>query len=131
VYKILLPEEEDRDVHGNVEIHSKYFKRACKLAVAEGSGIAIFHSHLRPGWQGMSVDDFKTERSYSATAQSLTELPLVGLTLGTDGAFSARVWEEVNEWEEKRWAATVRVVGEKLFVTYHDGLRPKPGFKEV
>jgi molybdopterin/thiamine biosynthesis adenylyltransferase len=131
IHKVILPEDGDRDVHGNVEIHSQYFKRVCKLAMAEDSGIILLHSHIGPGWQGMSVDDFKTERSYSTTSQSLTELPLVGLTLGTDGAFSARVWEEVNEWEEKRWAATVRVVGEKLSVTYHDGLRPKPGFKEV
>lgn len=131
IYKLILPEDGDREVHGNVSINSQYFKKACALALEEGSGIVLLHSHLGPGWQGMSVDDFKTERSYAPTAESLTELPLIGLTLGTDGAFSARLWEENNGWYETRWAATVRVVGQKLTVTYHDALRPKPEFKEI
>lgn len=131
IHEIVLPDDGDRDVHGNVEIHSKYFKRVCKLAVEQNSGIALLHSHLRPGWQGMSVDDFITERSYAANSESLTELPLVGLTMGTDGAWSARFWEEQNEWYEKRWAATVRVVGKELNVSFHDGLRPKPEFREI
>jgi molybdopterin/thiamine biosynthesis adenylyltransferase len=37
----------------------------------------------------------------------------------------------LNGWYEKRWASTVRVVGKKLTVTYHDGIRPKPEFKEI
>jgi molybdopterin/thiamine biosynthesis adenylyltransferase len=131
IHKVVLPVDGDRDVHGNVEIHSQYFKRVCKLAAEEKSGIVLLHSHLGPGWQGMSIDDFTTERSYAANAESLTELPFVGLTLGTDGAWSARFWEEQNGWYEKRWAATVRVVGKDLKVTYHDGLRPKPVFREI
>jgi molybdopterin/thiamine biosynthesis adenylyltransferase len=131
IHKIILPEDGDREVHGNVDINPQYFKRACKLAMEDESGIAVLHSHPGPGWQGMSVDDFATERSYAPNADSLTGLPLVGLTLGTDGAWSARVWEEVNSWYEQRWAAIVRVVGQKLSLTYHDGLRPKPEFKEV
>lgn len=131
VHEIILPLEDDREVHGNVEIHSQYFKRVCKLAAETNSGIVLLHSHLGPGWQGMSIDDFATERSYAGNAESLTELPLVGLTLGTDGAWSARFWEEQNRWYEKRWAATVRVVGRGLNVTYHDGLRPRPVFREI
>jgi molybdopterin/thiamine biosynthesis adenylyltransferase len=131
IHQVIFPEEGDREVHGNVDIHSQYFKRACKLAAEQNSGLVLLHSHLGPGWQGMSIDDFATERSYAANAESLTDLPLVGLTLGTDGAWSARFWEEQNEWYEKRWAASVRVVGKDLKITYHDGLRPKPVFREI
>ncbi|RYE27485.1 MAG: ThiF family adenylyltransferase [Sphingobacteriaceae bacterium] len=131
IYRVVLPEKGDREVHGNVEINSQYFKRVCKLAAAENAGVVLLHSHLGPGWQGMSTDDFVTERSYAVNTESLTDLPLIGCTLGTDGALSARIWEENNGWYEKRWAVTVRVVGQKLSVTYHDGLRPRPAFKEV
>lgn len=131
IHRVILPEDGDREVHGNVDINAKYFKRVCKLAMEEKSGIVLLHSHPASGWQGMSVDDFATERSYASNADSLTQLPLVGLTLGTDGAWSARVWEQLNGWYEKRWAETVRVVGQKLSVTYHDGLRPTPEFKEI
>ncbi len=130
-YKAVLPERGDRDIHGNVSINSQYFKRVCTLAKEENSGIALIHSHLTAGWQGMSVDDFVTERSYASATDSLTELPLVGLTVGTDGAISARVWEESNGWYDKRWGTTARIVGKKLSVTYHDALRPRPTFKEI
>lgn len=131
IHDIIFPENGDREIQGNVEINIQYFKGICRIAKQEGSGIALIHSHLVSGWQGMSTDDFTTERSYASTAESLTELPLIGLTLGTDGAFSARIWEENNEWYEKKWASTVRIVGKKLSVTYHDDLRPKPTFKEI
>jgi molybdopterin/thiamine biosynthesis adenylyltransferase len=131
IYKIILPEEGDRDVHGNVDINPQYFKRACRLAMEEKSGVVLLHSHPNAGWQGMSLDDFKTERSYAPTVETLTGMPFIGLTLGTDNAWSARLWEHINGWHEKRWASTVRVVGQKLAVTYHDGIRPKPGFKEI
>lgn len=131
IHQLVLPEDGDRDIHGNVELHSQYFKRVCKLATQENSGIVLLHSHLGPGWQGMSTDDFVTERSYAANAESLTDVPFVGLTLGTDGAWSARFWEEQNDWYEKRWADSVRVVGKELSITYHDGLRPRPVFREI
>ncbi|MFI5161225.1 MAG: HesA/MoeB/ThiF family protein [Sphingobacteriales bacterium] len=131
IYKIILPEDGDRDVHGNVDINPQYFKRVCKSAMEEKSGAILLHSHPDAGWQGVSQDDFKTERTYARTVETLTGLPFVGLTLGTDNAWSARVWEHINNWHEKRWASTVRVVGKKLMVTYHDGIRPKPEFKEI
>jgi hypothetical protein len=82
IYKIILPEDGDRDVHGNVDINPQYFKRVCRLAMEENSGVMLLHSHPSPGWQGMSSDDFKTERSYASTAETLTDHSFIGLTLG-------------------------------------------------
>jgi len=131
IHQIILPEEEERNVHGNVEISSKYFKRACMMAAKEKSGIVLLHSHTGPGWQGMSMDDFSSERSYASTVETITGLPFVGLTLATDRVWSGRFWEEQNGWYERRWAATVRVVGKHLKVSFHDGLRPEPAFREI
>jgi molybdopterin/thiamine biosynthesis adenylyltransferase len=131
IHKVILPDEGDRKVQGNVLINPQYFRRVCKIASAEKSGIVLLHSHLGPGWQGMSFDDIKTECSYSDTSLTLSGLPFVGLTLGTDGTWSARIWEYVNEWYERKLAATVRVVGQRLNVSYCDSLRPRPTFKET
>lgn len=131
IHEIIFPEEGDRAVHGNASINPQYFQRACQMAMQKNSGLVLLHSHLGPGWQGMSPPDFVTERSYSPTSLTLTELPFVGLTLGTDRTWSARVWEYTNEWHEAKWAATVRVAGKALKVSYDDRLRPKPEYKNI
>ncbi|GAB3923490.1 HesA/MoeB/ThiF family protein [Larkinella terrae] len=131
IYKIILPEEGDRRVQGNVLINPQYFRRVCRIAAAEKSGIVLLHSHLGPGWQGMSLDDVKTEYGFSDTSLTLSGLPFVGLTLGTDKTWSARVWEYLNGWYDRKQATSVRVVGQRLSVSYHDGLRPRPTFKET
>jgi molybdopterin-synthase adenylyltransferase len=131
IYRVILPEDGDREVHGNATINSRFFRRVCQLAVQEESGVVLLHSHLGPGWQGMSEDDFATERGYSEPGQGLTDLPFVGLTLGTDESWSARLWEYANGWHEQRSASTVRVIGKSLRVSYDDRLRPRPRFKEV
>lgn len=131
LYKVVLPEEGDRDVHGNVMLHPQFFRRVCRLAAAEGAGVALLHSHLGPGWQGMSSDDVKTEHGYAEPAHTLTDLPFVGLTLGTDGTWSARAWTPTGDEYERQFAATVRVVGQKLDVSYYDRLRPRPHYKNI
>lgn len=131
LYKVILPEEGDRDVHGNVMLHPQFFRRVCHLAAAEGAGVVLLHSHLGPGWQGVSPDDVKTELSYAEPAHTVTDLPFVGLTLGTDGTWSARVWEHANGTYERKFAATVRVVGKKLDISYFDRLRPRPKYKNI
>lgn len=131
IYKLILPEDGDRDVHGNVGIQPQYFRRVCELALAEQSGMVLLHSHLGPGWQGMSPDDFITERGYATPGFTLTDLPFVGLTLGTDQTWSGRLWEYTNGWQEQRPAATVRVSGKRLAVSYDDRLRPRPQYKNI
>jgi hypothetical protein len=131
VHQIIFPEEGDRIVHENVKIIPQYFKRACQLAAAAGSGLVLVHSHTNPGWQGMSLDDIRTECGYSSTALTLSDLPFVGLTLATDKSWSGRIWEYLNGWYERNMAATIRVVGRSLRVSYNDTLRKPPAFKNT
>jgi len=131
LYRAILPQPGERRVHGNASFLPGYFERAVAEAAAENAGLAFLHSHLGPGWQGMSDDDVRAEKTHAAAAKGATGLPLVGLTLGTDGAWSARFWEKTApRTYERRWCTNVRVVGEELRVTYADHLVPPPQPKE-
>ena len=127
LHSLILPEAGDRKVHGNVSYSPEYFERALSVASAAGGGLAFMHSHIGPGWQGMSQDDIVAEQRQSPAAFGATNLPLLGLTIGTDGAWSARLWEKTGKRQyEKRWCQSVRVVGDRLQVTYHDAAMPVP-----
>src|SRR5438309_5822495 len=95
LYRAVLPKLGDREVHGNASFNPQYFESALAEAVTEGGGLAFLHSHLGPGWQAMSDDDVNAERGHAAATLAATGLPLVGLTAGTDGAWSARFWPKV------------------------------------
>ena len=131
--QVTLPEDGERILQGNVAFTAEYVQRVLQLAESRdgadgGYGIALLHSHLGPGWQDMSRDDVIAERDRLASAVAgRTRLPLVGLTRGTDGAWSGRFWvREGHRTYRRRWAATVRVVGQRLRITYHPTLRPAP-----
>jgi molybdopterin-synthase adenylyltransferase len=125
--RLILPQPGERLVHGNASFLPAYFQRALGEAMAAGAGLAFLHSHPAPGWQGMSPDDVRAEDGHAAAAKGATGLPLVGLTLGTDGAWSARFWEKIGPRRyERRWCVSSRVVGERMAVTFHDGLLPPP-----
>src|SRR5215469_9013685 len=129
--RLILPREGERDVHGNASFRPEYFERALGEAVESQGGLAFLHSHLGPGWQDMSADDIRAELGHAAATKGATGLPLVGLTLATDGAWSARFWEKNGPQKyERRWCENVRVVGDPFSVTYADKLRPPPRFKE-
>lgn len=125
--QIILPEEDERNVHGNVGFLPHYFERVLKIAAERKEGIAFLHSHPSSGWQGMSEDDIIAETRISPSIMGLTGLPLLGLTLGTDGAWSGRFWIK-NEKEKRKynrnWCDTVRVIGKKLSITFNDALLP-------
>ncbi len=131
IHKIILPNEGDRNIHGNATINPDYIKKVCRIAATEKSGIVLLHSHPSMGWQGMSIDDICTEQKINGVAPELTDLPFVGLTMGLDGTWSARIWEYNNGWFERKMAAKIRVVGKRLHVHYNDTLVPKPSFKEI
>jgi hypothetical protein len=128
IYRLLLPLRGERNVHGNVSFEPQYFQRALSEAVTEGAGVALLHSHPGGrGWQGMSSDDINTESGHAAAVYGATLLPFVGLTIAGDGAWAARFWERTApRVYERRDCATVRVVGERLRVTYMDRLAPPP-----
>lgn len=127
ITEMVLPQPSERQVHGNASFLPAYVERVAALAAGKKAGIAFLHSHLGPGWQGMSNDDIIAEKRLAPVAQGASALPLIGLTLGTDGAWSARFWEKRAPREyERRWCESVRVVGDALRVTYYDTLMPVP-----
>jgi molybdopterin-synthase adenylyltransferase len=76
----------------------------------------------------MSRDDIVAERDrLGGAVAARTNLPVLGMTLGTDGSWSARFWTRDGPKNYgRRWAANVRVVGENLRNTFHPELRPRP-----
>jgi len=128
----ILPAQNDRHVHGNASTTGDYLGRASQIASERGAGLVFLHSHPYPGWQGMSPDDINTERRQAVTAKATTGLPLVGLTLGTDGAWSARFWIKTTpKTYERYWCESVRIVGGRgVEITFNDRLLPAPSFRE-
>lgn len=128
----VLPIAGDRQRHGNASFNPQYFERVCSLAMKERCGIAFLHSHPGNGWQGMSRDDINAEMRLAGAAAGLTDLPLVGLTVGHDGTWSGRFWAHVQGKEYSlNWCRAVRVVGNRLCVSFADQLFPKPEFREL
>jgi hypothetical protein len=124
----LLPGEEERILEGNVSFTSDYLSRAL-ASLEPGTGLALIHSHLGPGWQGMSEDDIVAERDRLAAAVSgRSELPLLGMTWGTDGTWSARAWGRTASFTYERVEIpVVRVAApDRLSLSFHPVLRPEP-----
>jgi molybdopterin-synthase adenylyltransferase len=127
VHELVLPEPGELELDGNVSFSGAYLDRASELAAAAESGLVLMHNHFGPGWQGMSEDDVATERKRAPFALTATGLPLVGMTLGTDGAWSGRFWLRTGGRQyDRRSCETVRVVGSSLLMTYHPELQPIP-----
>jgi molybdopterin/thiamine biosynthesis adenylyltransferase len=128
IHRLILPEPGDRNVHGNVSFEPSFFERALTDAAFEGAGLALMHSHpLGVGWQGMSRDDVTTEQGTAGAVFGATRRPFVGLTIAGDGAWSARFWERTApRIYSRKNCATVRVLSDRLSVTYMDELAPPP-----
>jgi hypothetical protein len=129
--ELVLPEAGERILQGNVSFTAGYLERVLQRARASGMGVALLHNHFTPGWQGMSDDDVDAERGRAARVLTATNLPLLGMTIATDEAWSARFWPRTAPRTYRRqWCETVRVVGQRLRVTYHPQLRPAPAWGE-
>ena len=132
LYEILLPRDDERLLHGNASFQPGYFARAIRTAITDHVGLAFMHSHPGAGWQGMSQFDVEAERDVLAYPAVATGLPLLGLTIGSDGYWSARFWEK-SEGEMVRTPCTkVRVVGPDSYRLYFDdNIVPRPERREV
>jgi molybdopterin-synthase adenylyltransferase len=123
----ILPRDGERNVHGNASFMPHYFDRALDVALESQSGLAFLHAHLGPGWQPMSPDDSDTERKRAGAILGATALPLLGMTIGTDGSISARFWNRIAPRTfEPAWCESVRVVGEAMRVFFDDTQVPPP-----
>ncbi|MBF2754375.1 MAG: ThiF family adenylyltransferase [Gammaproteobacteria bacterium AqS3] len=132
IYKAILPHEGERNLHGNVEFNPNYLSRAINLACREGAGLAFMHSHPSDGWQAMSQPDVVAEKEAIFYPAQATQLPLLGLTVGTDGYWSARFWIREGRKNQIHWCQKVRVVGEKKYQLYHnDALAPAPKRRNI
>ena len=123
------PEDGDRFLHGNATITADYVLRAAHIAQQQDSGLALLHSHPKAnGWQSMSGPDREAESSYANLAREITGQPLVGMTLaGVDTTWSARHWDVgTGPNIECTHATNVRVVGDRLAVSWNNKLRPPP-----
>lgn len=131
VIEIVLPRNGERKLDGGASFLPSYVERVIAAALEQEAGIAFLHSHFTPGWQDMSPEDVAAERRLAPRALAVTGLPLVGLTMGTDGALSARFWPRVGRGEfEREWCGTVRVVGDDFGITFMEELAPRPTLKE-
>lgn len=125
VRNVILPRDGERMVHGNAEFTGAYVVRAATEARDRGEGIVLLHSHPGAhGWQGLSGPDHNTESEYERVARAVTGMPLIGMTLATaEQEWSARVWHNRSK---PAFAESVRVVGERLNVTWNDKSRRRP-----
>ena len=108
---VLLPRQDERILNGNVSFTPEYMARAIRTARQRNTGLAFMHSHPGTGWQGMSPTDVAAERDVLALPASATEQPLLGLTIGSDGYWSARFWKRVGDTLQRQWCNKVRIVG--------------------
>ena len=93
VFQLLKPEPNERRLHGNASFEPHYLSRVVREAKKQGAGVAFLHSHPTQGWQDMSFEDIIAERDVISYPARVTKHPLVGLTIGSDGYWSARWWE--------------------------------------
>ena len=130
--EIILPIHRERILHGNASFEPSYLARVMKIARERKTGVAFMHSHPNPGWQGMSNADVDAERDVLAYPAGATGFPLVGLTIGTDGYWSARFWERNGGIMRRHWCEKVRVVEPQAYKIYaNDNIKPPPSKKEV
>ena len=118
VFELLKPKDSERNLHGNASFEPNYLGRVIRTAKRNRAGIAFLHSHPTSGWQDMSRDDIIAERDVISYPARVTGQPLVGLTIGRDGYWSARWWENNSKEVQRYWCPKVRVVGAKKYEIY-------------
>ncbi|MBK5233093.1 MAG: ThiF family adenylyltransferase [Thermoleophilia bacterium] len=131
--ELVLPEADERRVHGNASFYGSYFLRASKLAGARDMGLALIHSHPRgTGWQGMSHDDVEAESSLGVQTLTFTGRPLLGMTLaGADSSWAGREWIEEGQAVKMVDCESVRVVGDQMHFSFPTRLKRKPNPKII
>ena len=126
IFDVIQPLAGERELHGNASFDPSYLTRAVGIACQKKVGLAFMHNHLTDGWQGMSMPDIVAERDRISPPARATGYPLVGMTLGTDGSWSARIWEWNGKEFKRHWCDKVRAVGTRLRVTFNNQNMPLP-----
>lgn len=118
--EVLIPNKEERVLQGNVQMTESYLRRCRKVALSKGAGMAVMHNHLGPGWQDMSADDVIMEKRSVSNPARATGLPALGLTLGTDGTWSARFWLRTGRDYRREWCDSVRIIAPEKFRVHYN-----------
>ena len=120
VTELVLPKPGERTLHltGNVGFEGRYLARATRAAIRKTQGLAFMHSHPTDGWQSMSDADERAERDRIADVARATGWPLVGMTVGKDGHWSARVWKGDSRRRTCWMSRKVRVVERSRLVVW-------------
>ena len=108
---LILPHPGEVHLHGNASFEGRYVTRAIREARKRDAGLALLHSHPAPGWQALSDTDIIAERDEVAHPAQATGKPLLGMTMGDDGYWSARLWEKENDRMVGTWCRKVRIPG--------------------
>ena len=118
VQRIMLPRPGEVHLHGNASFEGRYVTRVLREARKYGAGLVLMHSHPATGWQDLSGPDICAERDEVAYPAHATGLPLVGMTTGRDGYWSARFWFKEQESIAGAWCRKVRVPGRTRYKIY-------------
>lgn len=127
--EVLPPGCGDRAVHGNATVFGDYMLRGAEMARNAQCGLMFSHSHPgAAGWQTMSGPDREAEASYANMVREITGAPLLGMTLATgDATWSARAWDTgTGAGVGCTHASNVRVIGDRLSVSWNERLCPVP-----
>ena len=118
--EVILPDPPDRNLHGNASYNPEYAAKVLTAAYRHEAGLALMHSHPFPGWQPLSIPDIKAERDRLADSARATGLPLVGLTIGQDGYWSARFWEKDQGSFQQKWCDKIRIINPKSYALHYN-----------
>lgn len=118
IRSLVLPLRDDVQLHGNASFEGKYLSRAVREAKQACGGLAMMHSHPFSGWQDMSNTDIIAERDIVAYQAQVTKQPLVGMTIGSDGYWSARMWRPESKQMKLVWCDKVRVPRKNRYQIY-------------
>lgn len=116
--QLILPRDGEVHLHGNASFEGHYITRGVREAKKHNAGLALLHSHPFPGWQDLSPADVAAERDNVVYPAQATGKPLLGMTIGTDGYWSARLWDKKDKQIGGTWCRKVRVPGLNRYRIY-------------
>ena len=120
IKSLVLPQEGEVHLHGNASFEGKYLTKAVREAKRMQGGLAMMHSHPLKGWQDLSKTDISAERDVVAYQAQGTKRPLVGMTIGSDGYWSARLWQRDSKQMNLIWCDKVRVPKQNFYqINWH------------
>ena len=123
VSEIILPHSSEVHLHGNASFEGAYLTRATRQAKRHSAGLVMMHSHPATGWQDLSQQDVLAERDIVAHQAQSTKCPFLGMTIGSDGYWSARFWNRRAGGMQLEWCDKVRIPLKKRYqIDWHPTL---------